>query len=269
MPWPGRPQRARADLALRIAETFQGEIVNYDSVQIYRQFDIGTAKLPDSQRRGVPHHLIDIVEPGELFTAGEYARQASAVVREIAARGRIPVLAGGTGFYLRALLEGLSPGPERDETLRETLTSIEAGVPGALHRLLGSLDPEAARRIHANDTHKLIRALELRMVEGKPAVELFTSRGKPALPGFRIIRIGLDPPRPQLYARINARVVRMFEAGLIEETRSILSRAQPAPPSRSNRWATHRRWRRSKAGSRRKKLSRPLNKPPAATRSAR
>ncbi len=217
----GPTASGKSELGLRIAETFDGEIVNYDSVQIYRYFNTGSAKLAERERRGVPHHLVDIAEPDELFTAGEYARRASEAVRDIAGRGRLPVLVGGTGFYLRALLDGLSPGPQRDEAVRARLAARD---PARLHRLLRRLDPDAARRIHANDKNKLMRALELRLIAGKPASDLFASRARQGLQGFCTLRIGLDPPRPRLFERIDARVIRMFDAGLIDETRSILAR---------------------------------------------
>jgi len=134
----------KSDLALLLAEKFDGEIVNCDSLQVYRHFDIGTAKLPLEERHGIAHHLIDILEPDQLFTAGEYARLARAAIAEISARGRLPILAGGTGFYLRALVEGLFDGPVRDQPLRDRLSAREARRPGSLHRLLRRLDSAAA-----------------------------------------------------------------------------------------------------------------------------
>src|SRR5258706_12390433 len=140
----------KSDLALDIAERFNGEIVNCDSLQVFRHFDIGTAKLPEGERRGIPHHLIGIVDPDQLFTAGEFARLARDAIAGIAARGRLPIVAGGTGFYLRALLDGLFAGPTRDEELRGRLAAREARRPGSLHRLLQKFDPPSAQRIHAN-----------------------------------------------------------------------------------------------------------------------
>jgi tRNA dimethylallyltransferase len=211
----------KSELALRLAERFAGEIVNCDSVQIYRHFDIGTAKLAHAGRRGVPHHLIDILEPGELFTAGEYARRARSVIDGIAARGRLPILAGGTGFYLRALLDGLAPGPERDAALRERLMLREQRRAGGLHRMLTRFDRPLAARIHPNDIHKTLRALELCILERRPASQTF-AQGRTPLAGFRAIKLGLDPSRAALYERLNRRVAAMFAAGLVEETRSIL-----------------------------------------------
>jgi tRNA dimethylallyltransferase len=199
-----------------------GEIVNCDSLQVYRRFDIGTAKVPEAARRGVPHHLIDLIEPDQLFTAGDYAQQARGVLTEIAARRRTPIVVGGTGFYLRALLEGLSQGPLRNQALRERLELRERKRPLSLYRILSRLDPTAALRIHANDTKKIVRALEVRLLEGRPISELF-SRGRNALTGFRPIKLGLNPPRALLNQRLDARTVSIFEAGLMEEVRNLLS----------------------------------------------
>jgi tRNA dimethylallyltransferase len=204
-----------------MASDLGGEIVNCDSLQVYRGFDIGTAKVPAAQRRGIPHHLIDAIEPGQLFTAGDYARLAEAALREIAGRGRIPVLAGGTGFYLRALLDGLFPGPSRDETLRTRLERREEIRAGSLHRILKRLDPAAAARIHPNDKNKTMRALEVRLIEGRPLTSLF-ERGRAPLTGFRPIKLGLDPPRELLYSRLNARASTIFERGLVDEVRRLL-----------------------------------------------
>ncbi|HEV8041523.1 MAG TPA: tRNA (adenosine(37)-N6)-dimethylallyltransferase MiaA [Bryobacteraceae bacterium] len=212
----------KSELAIHIALGIGGEIVNCDSLQVYRGFDIGTAKVPEAARRGVPHHLIDSMEPGRLFTAGDYSQQARAALGEIAARGRVPIVVGGTGFYLRALLAGLSEGPLRDTALRERLQRREQKRPLSLYRILSRLDPAAAARIHANDTKKIIRALEVRLVEGRPISELF-SRGRDALTGFHPIKIGLNPPRALLNQRLDARTVCIFEAGLLEEVRSLLS----------------------------------------------
>lgn len=225
----GPTASGKSGLALHLAERFNGEIVNCDSLQIYRCFDIGTAKTPPAERRGIPHHLLDIIEPQETFTAGEYARQARAVLKDLRARGKVPVLAGGTGFYLRALLEGLFPGPARDEQLRERLR-LRARHRGSqyLHRMLRRLDRESAARIHANDTPKLIRALEVCLRARRPMSELFReTKGAGRLEGFRPIKIGLDPPRRLLYERINRRAETMFRAGLIEEVQAILARGVP------------------------------------------
>ncbi len=212
----------KSELGIRIALEFGGEIVNYDSVQVYRRFQIGTAKVPEAERRGIPHHLIDVIEPEELFTAGDFARVARKVLEEISARGQIPVLVGGTGFYLRALLEGLSPGPQRQDELRAKLQLREQLRPGSLHRILTRLDPTAAARIHRNDFNKTMRALEVRLLEGRPITELF-SQGRAPLQGFRPIRIGLNPDRSLLYRKLDQRTASMFERGLAAEVRQLLA----------------------------------------------
>ena len=212
----------KSELAIQIALALGGEIVNCDSLQIYRRFDIGTAKVPESARRGVPHHLIDVIDPGQLFTAGDYAREARAALRDIAARRRIPIVVGGTGFYLRALLDGLSHGPARNPELRLRLERREQKRPLSLYRILSRLDPAAASRIHANDTKKLIRVLEVRLLEGRPITEFF-ARGRDPLTGFSPIKLGFNPPRALLNQRLDARTTCIFEAGLIEEVRTLLS----------------------------------------------
>ena len=212
----------KSDLALQIAEHFHGEIVNCDSLQVYRHFDLGTAKLPMAQRRRIPHHLIDILDPDELFTAGEYARLARAAIAEISARGRLPILAGGTGFYLRALLDGLFPGPARDQQLRERLAARETRRAGSLHRILKRLDSVCAAKIHANDIPKVTRALEVCLLTRRPVSELF-EQGRDALRGYRTLKLGLLPDRDLLYPRLDARCAWMFENGLVEEVRGILA----------------------------------------------
>ncbi len=212
----------KSDLALRIAGEFQGEILNCDSLQIYRHFDIGTAKTPPSERRGIAHHLIDILAPDEIFTAGEFARRATDTLREISARNHLPVVAGGTGFYLRALLDGLFPGPTRDDDLRDRLARRQARRPGSLHRLLRRFDPGAAARIHPNDVPKLIRALEVCLLSRRPITRMF-AEGRRALKGYRTLKIGLSPDRERLYERLDARCEAMFREGLIDEVKSILA----------------------------------------------
>ncbi|MGO4884508.1 MAG: tRNA (adenosine(37)-N6)-dimethylallyltransferase MiaA [Bryobacteraceae bacterium] len=216
----------KSELALRIAEEFDGEVVNCDSLQIYRYFDIGTAKLKPAEMRGIPHHLIDILDPDEVFTAGEYARRARAMLDEIAGRGRLPVVAGGTGFYLRALFDGLFRGPARDAALRERLATREGRKPGSLHRLLLRFDAATAARIHPNDVPKVMRALEVCLIARRPVSELFRE-GRDRLVGFRTLKIGLAPDRDALYARLDERCRRMFDAGLVEEVQGILDRGFP------------------------------------------
>jgi tRNA dimethylallyltransferase len=213
----------KSHLALAAARQFDGEILNCDSIQIYRYFNIGAAKTPENERRGIPHHLIDALEPDEVFTAGDFSRIGRRILDEIVARNHLPVVTGGTGFYLRALIEGLAPGPLRDERLRERLTLREKRRAGSVHRLLGRFDPAAAGRIHPHDFPKTLRALEICLAERRPATEVFAA-GRDALEGFRVLKIGLFPDREQLYKRLEERLEAMFANGLAEETASILAR---------------------------------------------
>ena len=221
----GPTASGKSALAIQLAQQFTGEVVSCDSVALYRYFEIGTAKPTREQRASVPHHLLDIAEPDEPFTAGEYARRAREVVHEIAQRGRLPIVVAGTGLYLRALLEGLFPGPQRSEELRERLRAGAAkrGSP-YLHRMLARLDPEAAAKIHANDLPKLVRAIEVCLASRAQMSELWKQRGRDPLRGFRVLRIGLNPSREKLYERINQRARQMFEQGLVEETKSLRER---------------------------------------------
>jgi tRNA dimethylallyltransferase len=212
-------------LSLALAERFDGEIVSCDSVAVYRGMELGTAKPTKEERARVPHHLIDVAEPDEPFTAGEYSRRARAALRDIAVRERLPIVTGGTGLYLRALTEGLFAGPARHEDLRARLRrSAERHGSARLHRVLRRLDAATAERIHANDTAKLIRAIEVCVTARKPMSEVM---GRDPLTGFRLLRIGLNPPRQKLYDRLNQRCATMFAAGLVEETRGLLVRYGP------------------------------------------
>jgi len=208
-------------LSLELSTRFEGEIVNCDSVAVYREFWIGTAKPTPAEMARVPHHLFDVIEPAGYTTAGEYARKARNVIQEIRGRGRLPIVVGGTGLYLRALLEGLFLGPQRSEELRKRLRgrAREKG-PQYLHRVLRRLDQNAAEKIHANDVPKLVRAIEVCLSARQPMSEQWKHH-RAALQGFAILRIGLDPARALLYERINLRVQKMFEAGLIEETKQL------------------------------------------------
>jgi tRNA dimethylallyltransferase len=195
-------------LSLSLAEEFAGEIVSCDSVAVYRGMDLGTAKPSLEERARVPHHLIDAADPDQPFTAGEYSRQARRALADIAARGRLPIVTGGTGLYLRALIDGIFAGPGRQEGMRARLQRSHArhGV-GWLQRVLARMDPVSAERIHANDT-------------GKP---MSSAQTRDPLQGFRILRIGLNPPREALYERLNHRAEAMFKAGLVDETRGLLA----------------------------------------------
>ena len=227
----GPTASGKTALSLALAERFGGEIVNCDSVAAYRELEIGTAKPSADERARLPHHLFDILAPDQPLTAGDYARRARAILAEIRARSRLPIVAGGTGLYLRALLEGLFPGPPRSEELRARLRDRAKQKGSAhLHRILQRLDPGAARVIHPNDTPKLIRAIEICLAAKRKMTDLW-AKGRDPLQGFRILRLGLDPERNALYARINERARQMFEAGLVEETRALLARyGDSAPP---------------------------------------
>ena len=209
----------KSSLALRFARAFNAEIVNCDSLQLYRGFDIGSAKTPVAERADVPHHLLDVLEPDSVYSAGDYGRAARAALFDISGRGRLPLVVGGTGFYLRALLDGLPELPTREPGLRERLTQREQSHPGALHRILKRLEPSAAARIHAQDTQKLVRALEVRILTQRGMPDLAT--GAP-LSGYHVLQIGLAPEREKLVEAIAQRTRCMFELGLVEELRGLL-----------------------------------------------
>ena len=219
----GPTAAGKSALALAVAEGFNGEVVNYDSVQLYRGFDVGSGKLPPAERRGIAHHLLDCLEPGQVFNAGDYRREALKVLADLRHRAKLPVLAGGTGLYLRALLLGLFEGPVRSEALRERLRAMgDRQGREFLHRLLTRLDAVAAARIQPRDTQKLIRVVEVCILARQP-LSAMQARGRTALEGYHVIKLGLDPPRARLYDRINRRVEAMFAAGLMEETRAFLN----------------------------------------------
>jgi tRNA dimethylallyltransferase len=244
----GPTASGKTALALAIARRFHGEIVNCDSVAMYREFEIGTAKPSPAERAEIPHHLLDCVDPLADISAGEYARQARQVLREIVLRDNVvrkdvlrenerrrhlPIVTGGTGLYLRALLEGLFRGPQRSEELRNRLRSrAKQHGPEHLHRILRRLDAAAANRIHANDVPKVIRAIEVCLASRQTPRQNMTElwrQGREPLRGFRILRLGLNPERKALYARINQRAAKMFEdgpiaGGLIAETETLLKK---------------------------------------------
>ena len=212
-------------LSLALGERFGGEIVSCDSVAVYRGMDLGTAKPSTGERALLPHHLIDVAEPDKPFTAGVYSRAARALLAEITGRGKLPIVTGGTGLYLRALTDGLFTGPERQESLRARLrSSMQKRGDAWLHRLLTRLDPASAARIHANDISKLIRAIEVCLAARKPMSQVLA---RDPLTGFRLLRIGLNPPRQALYDRLNRRCATMFATGLVDETRALLERFGP------------------------------------------
>lgn len=214
-------------LSLALGKLFHGEVVSCDSVAVYRGMDLGSAKPTPAEQAQLPHHLIDVADPDHPFTAGDYSRLARAALAEITSRNHLPIVTGGTGLYLRALTMGLFDGPPRQQSLRDRLTrSAQRHPAGWLHRILTRLDATAAARIHPNDTPKLIRALEVCFATGQPLTQAFAT-GRDPLAGYRILRIGLNPPRQALYERINLRAAQMFHNGLVEETRSLLDRFGP------------------------------------------
>lgn len=223
----GPTASGKTALSLALAEKFNGEIVNCDSVAVYRDFEIGTAKPTAAERARVPHHCIDIVSPEREYSAGDYQRDGRAAIADITARGKRPIVTGGTGLYLRALLEGLFDGPQRSEELRNRLrrSAVRHGA-GWLARLLERLDSAAAERIHANDTPKLIRAIEVTLEARRPITEAWTAGAEP-LTGYRILRLGLAPDRAALYRRIDARAAAMFEHGLAAETERLMAKYGP------------------------------------------
>ena len=225
----GPTASGKTSLSMALAGEFDGEIVSCDSVAVYRGLEIGAAKPSPEQQERIQHHLIDVVSPDEPYTSGDYSRAARAAIDGIASRGKLPIVAGGSGLYLRAVLSGLFPGPQRSDALRDRLRH-KAETQGALyvHRILERLDPVSAGRIHANDLPKTIRAIEVSIGARQPMSQAWRT-GRDPLSGYRVLRLGLDPGREQLYARINARARRMFEQGLIEETKQLLARYDPAP----------------------------------------
>lgn len=220
----GPTASGKSSLAIRLAEEFNGEVVSCDSVAVYREMEIGTAKPSFEERARVPHHMIDVVWPDEACTAGDYSRGAREALAGIAERGRLPIVVGGTGLYLRALIDGLFPAPPRQPELREKLRQ-RAADKGAehLHRILARLDAAASKAIHANDVSKVVRAIEVSLAARQPLTELW-QQGRDALTGYRVFKIGLDPGRERLYERINERAAAMFDRGLIEETERLVER---------------------------------------------
>ena len=213
----GPTASGKTALAIRLAERFNGEILSCDSVAVYREMEIGTAKPTLEERVLVPHHMIDVAWPDQQVTAGDYSRLAREALLGITQRGKLPIVAGGTGLYLRALIDGLFDAPAARPELRERLRArAEQRGSFYLHRVLMRLDVEAAKAIHPNDVPKVIRAIEVSLVR-TPMTEQW-KRGRDRLEGYRILRLGLNPPRSRLYERINQRAAAMFDRGLIEET---------------------------------------------------
>ena len=223
----GPTASGKSSLALHLATEFNGEIVSCDSVAVYREMEIGTAKPSHEERTLIQHHMIDIVWPDESCTAGDYSRLAREALASISARNHLPIVAGGTGLYLRALIEGLFPAPPLKPGQRERLRKLAATRgPAYLHRILTRLDPDAAAAIHANDIPKVIRAIEVSLAADRPLTQQW-KKGRDALTGYRILRLGLNPPRERLYERINQQAAAMFDRGLIEETERLIARYGP------------------------------------------
>jgi tRNA dimethylallyltransferase len=238
----GPTASGKSALAVWLAERLGGEVLACDSTQVYRGFDIGTAKPGAAERRGIPHYMIDVVDPGEVFHAGEYRQRAIAVLDDLARRGKLPVLTVGTGLYLRALLEGLCAAPARSEELRERLRRRAADRGAAyLRRILERLDPEAARRIGARDEPKMIRAIEVRLLSGRP-ISALHREGREPLEGYRAVKIGLMPPRAALYERIHRRLEAMVAAGWVDEVRQLVDAGVPAT-AKPFEFIGYREWR--------------------------
>jgi tRNA dimethylallyltransferase len=224
----GPTATGKSALGIAIAEKFNGEIVNCDSTAVYRGFDIGTDKVPFDERRGIPHHLIDIADPTDEYTAAQFARDAAAVINDIHARGKLPILVGGTGFYYRALTRGLFPGPGKDAELRARLERI-AGRKGVetLHRMVARVDPASADRIQPRDRKRLVRALEVYFQTGKPLTAHFEDTVSPLGSDVQIGAIALRMPVAWLADRLARRVDAQFEAGLLDEIRALLASGVP------------------------------------------
>jgi tRNA dimethylallyltransferase len=223
----GATATGKSALALALAQRYGGEIVNCDSTAVYRGFDIGTDKIPVSERRAIPHHLIDIADPTDEYTAAQYGRDAASAIRSIHASGRLPILAGGTGFYYRALTRGLFPGPSRDPALRRRLESIaeRRGV-SRLHRILRRVDPESAVRIQPRDLKRMVRALEVYFLTGRALTKHFADTRSP-IPDVDILAFAVRLPAPLISERVTRRVDQQFERGLLGEVRTLLDRGIP------------------------------------------
>jgi tRNA dimethylallyltransferase len=223
----GPTATGKSALAVAIARRFDGEVVSCDSTAVYRGFDIGTDKVPSAEQHGIPHHMIDVADPTEEYSAARYAREAAAVIRGITARGRLPILAGGTGFYYRALTRGLFDGPSRDEALRRRLERVAAVKgPSCLHRWLARVDPPSAERIAANDVKRVVRAIEVWLLTGRPLTGHFAETASP-LPEYEVIAVALQIAPEETAARVARRVHAQFAQGLLDEMRSNLARGVP------------------------------------------
>jgi tRNA dimethylallyltransferase len=224
----GPTATGKSALGIAIAQQLNGEIINCDSTAVYRGFDIGTDKVPIAERGGIAHHLIDVADPTDEYTAAQYARDAAQAIREIHARGRLPIVVGGTGFYYRALTRGLFPGPGKDADLRFRLERIaDRKGPEALHRLVARVDPPSADRIQPRDRKRLIRALEVYFVTGRPLTAHFAETVSPLDSDVRVTAIALHAPMSWLSERLARRVDAQFDAGLLDEIRGLLASGVP------------------------------------------
>ena len=223
----GPTATGKSALGIALAERFDGEIVSCDSTAVYRGFDIGTDKVAPAEQRGIPHHMVDVVDPVEEYSAARYAREAAAVIRDITARGRLPILVGGTGLYYRALTRGMFEGPSRDEPLRRRLERVAGRRgPGCLHRWLKRVDPPSAERIQIPDVKRLVRALEVWILTGRPLTEHFAETASP-LADFDVTAVALRIPEDQTMERVARRVDAQFAQGLLDEMRALLARGVP------------------------------------------
>ena len=223
----GPTATGKSALGIALAERFGGEIVSCDSTAVYRGFDIGTDKVRASEQHGIPHHLVDVIDPTEEYSAARYARDAAVVIRDITARGRLPILVGGTGFYYRAVTRGLFEGPSRDEPLRRRLERVAARRgPQALHRWLARVDAPSAVRIQPRDVKRLVRALEVWLLTRRPLTEHFAATAPP-LPEYDITSIALQIPKEETALRVSRRVDAQFRQGVVEEVKALLARGVP------------------------------------------
>jgi tRNA dimethylallyltransferase len=223
----GPTASGKSALAVHLAHQLNGEVIACDSTQLYRGFDIGTGKPTSAERQGIPHHLLDVLDPSQEATAGGYRELALAVLSDLRARKKLPILTVGTGLYLRALLEGLADLPQRSEQLRARLrASAEKRGANYLHRLLKRLDAPSANRIAPADTQKLLRAVEVCLLTRKPLTQVH-NEGRTPLQGWHTIKIGLQPPREELYARIHSRIDHMLAAGWQDEVSGLLAATLP------------------------------------------
>ena len=219
----GPTATGKSTLAIRLARMYDGEVVSCDSTAVYRGFDIGTDKVPAAQQQGVPHHMVDVADPGEEYSAARYAREAAAVIRAITARGKLPILVGGTGLYYRALTRGFFPGPGRDAALRARLEAIAARRgPERLHRLLARVDAASAERIQPRDLKRIVRAVEVYLLTGRPLTSHFADTESP-LPEYEVVPFALQIPQEATLQRVTSRVHAQFEQGVVDEVRRLLA----------------------------------------------